>query len=540
MHVRWWGWAFLGLGLVLATLGCQGRDDGRTTSHGDQPVPGGTAVVALADEPDVLNPLVRTSSVAGMVLSLMGSSLVEMSPELLWKPEIAGAWTVAPDSLSISFELRPWAWSDGDSLTSEDVALSWRLVTDPRVGSPRAAVVRDVAAVETPDAHTVVYRFSRPVADPLQATFHSILPAHLVGELDPARQDQWPLNRDNVSSGPFQLVRWDPGEKLILERNPHYPLHRPYLDRLVLRIMPDATGRMLALEAGEVDVVSAISAASARRLAGRDDIVVHEITSRVFGFLMWNTRLPQLAQAEVRQALSLALDRQRFVDDLLEGLAQPATSYLPPVLWNHHRGLEPDPFRPDSARAILDAAGWVDDDGDGLRERDGVPLVIEVLYRSGNPVRDHGAVVLRQNLLDVGVGVELRALELATALEFLREGRFGAYWGEFQANVYADPTALIHSGATDRYNFGGYANARVDSLLEVALSRPRREEALPAWYALQEQLALDQPAAMIYYPQQLVATSARLRDATPDMLSVLEGIGHWWIDPGDRRWAAGE
>jgi peptide/nickel transport system substrate-binding protein len=301
--------------------------------------------------------------------------------------------------------------------------------------------------------------------------------------------------------------------------------------------MPDETARVLALEAGEVDVVADVPAATARRLADHESIELHEVSGRVFGFLMWNTRRPQLAEPAVRRALSLAIDRHRFVDDLLGGFGEPAASYLPPALWNHHDGLAPDPFRPDSARAVLDAAGWRDTDGDGVRERHGQELTLEIIYRSGDSVRENGAVVLRQNLGDVGVEVSLRSLELATALDFLRHGRFDAYWGEFQANMYADPSPLVLSGATDRFNFGGYANARVDSLLMQARSCRDQSTALPIWNALQEELASDQPAALIYYPRQIVAINRRLRDATPDMLSPVNYLHRWWIAPQDRRWA---
>jgi peptide/nickel transport system substrate-binding protein len=415
--------------------------------------------------------------------------------------------------------------------------MGWQLLTDPQVGSPRADLLREVVDVTTPDAATVCYHFATPPADPLVITFHAIMPAHVVADLDPAQLETWPVNRQPLASGPFRLRAWEPGTQLVLERNPAMTFEPPYLDRVVLRIMPDETARILALEAGEVDLVADVPASTARRLADHPDIALHEVSGRVFGFLMWNTRRAHLATPEVRRALSLAIDRGRFVDDLLGGFGEPAASYLPPVLWNHHPGLEADPFRPDSARTLLDAAGWRDLDGDGIRERGGQRLALEIIYRSGDRVRDDGAVVLRQNLSDVGVDVSLRALELATALDFLRSGRFDAYWGEFQANLYADPTPLVGSGATDRFNFGGYANARVDSLVFAARACGDRSVARPVWYALQEELVRDQPAALIYYPRQIVAINRRLRDATPDMLSPVNELHRWWIAPEDRRWA---
>jgi peptide/nickel transport system substrate-binding protein len=524
---------------LLSLAACQDRRSDRdgAAAADEQPVAGGTAVVAIADEPDVLNSLVRTSAVAGTVLSLISTGLAELMPDQSWEPRLAESWEIASDGRAITYRLRPWRWEDGEPLTAADIRLSWELFVDPRVASPRRDLLDAVADVVVVDPSTVRYDLVRAVEDPLQATAHAILPAHRVAMLDPTRLDGWPTNRHPLASGPFRLVRWEAGTQLVLERNPHYGLEPALLDRVVLKILPDETARILALESGDVDVVADVPPATARRLARDPEIELHEISGRVFGFVMWNVRRPQLASPEVRRALSLAIDRARFVDDLMGGFAAPATSYLPPALWNHDADLAPDPFQPDSARARLARAGWIDSDGDGVRERDGERLNIEIIYRGGDDLREAGATVLQQNLGDVGVEVRLRALELATALDFLRAGRFDAYWGEFQANVYADPSALVRSGATDRMNFGGYANARVDSLLDVALNTVDRLRSRPIWIEVQRELASDQPAALIYYPRLIVATSRRLRDATPDMLSPVNGLERWWIAPAGRRWA---
>jgi len=533
-----WGAAGLLLGVTL--VACQDRSPQRDapTDRVSGRVPGGTAVVALPDEPDVLNSLTRTSAVSGLVLSLLQAGLAEMGEDLQWYPMIAERWEVAPDSLAITYHLRAWEWEDGAPLTADDVRLSYELLRDPRVGSPRADLLRPVVRVAVLDPRTIRYEFSAPQAQPVQTTAHSLLPAHRVRDLDPNAVADWPLNRQPLASGPFRLVAWEAGRQLILAPNPRFPLAPPWLARVVLRILPDETARIMALEAGDVDFVADVPATAARRLAARSNLVLAEVPGRVFGFVLWNVRRPALRDPAVRRALSLALDRQRFVDDLLGGFGQPAASYLPPALWNHHPRLAPDPCRPDSARTLLAAAGWQDRDGDGWCEREGVPLRLEILYRGGDSVRENGAALVRQNLAAVGVDVSLRALELATAVDFLRAGRFDAYLGEFQANLYADPSPLVASGATDRFNFGGYANPRVDSLLASALAEPGRSRSLPTWYALQEELAADPPAAVLYYLRQVVAYDRRLRDVRPHLLSPLNNLAEWWIAPADRRWAA--
>jgi peptide/nickel transport system substrate-binding protein len=536
---------FLSGSLLLAIVGgallggCGERKPPPAEGDALAPSAGGTAVVAIADEPDVLNSLVRTSAVAGMVLSLVQAGLAEMGEDLRWEPMIAERWDVSPDSLAIIYQLRPWRWEDGEPLTAEDVVLSCELIRDPLVGSPRADLLRSIASCTALDSTTVRYTFTAPQADPVQATSHSLLPAHRVRDLDRGAVSSWPLNRAPLASGPFRLTAWEPGRQLVLEPNPAFPLQPPWLTRVVLRILPDETARILALETGEVDLVADIPAATARRLAGQQHIALHEVDGRVFGFVMWNLRRDALRDPAVRRGLSLAIDRERLVTDLLGGFGEPAASYLPPVLWNHHPGLAADPFRPDSTRTLLAAAGWRDDDGDGIRERAGRPLRLGVIYRGGDAQRDNAAALVRQNLRAVGVDAELRSLELATALEFLRDGRFDAFLGEFQANLYADPSPLVASGATDRFNFGGYANARVDSLLAAALAETDRERSLPLWYALQEELATDQPAAILYYLRQIVAVNARLRDVRPHVLGPLNNIAEWWIAPADRRWASG-
>ena len=502
------------------------------------PVAGGMAVIALADEPDMLNSLIRTTSVAGMILALLQASLAEMGEDLQWSAMIASGWDIAPDSLAITYHLQPWFWEDGEPLTSEDVRLSYELLRDPRVGSPRADLLQAVARVETPDAATIRYEFTTPQAQPVQATAHSILPAHRLRGLDPAAVGTWPSNRQPLASGPFRLVAWQPGQQLVLAPNPRYAGPAAHLQRVVLRIMPDETARIMALEAGEVDLVYDVPANAARRLRAAPDLKIVEVQGRVFGFMLWNVRRPILSDPQVRRALSLALDRQRFVDDLLGGYGRPAASYLPPVLWNHHPTLAPDPFRPDSASALLAAAGWRSEARDGVRTRDGQRLRLDVIYRGGDAVRESGAALVRQNLEAIGVQAVLRAMELGTALDFLRSGRFDAYLGEYQANLYADPSPLVLSGATDRFNFGGYANARVDALLTAALAEPDRARSLPLWYALQEELAADQPAAVLYYLRQLVAFNKRLRAVRPHMLSPLNNLAEWWIPADERRWLA--
>lgn len=521
--------------MILFLAGCGG---GAADAEGDGPVDGGTAVIAFAEDPDILNPLIYQSASSGQILVLLQEGLVEMGEDLAYHPHIAREWIFSPDSLTVTVPLRPWTWSDGRPVTAQDVTTSFSLYMDPLVASPRSGGrLANIAAVTARDSATVVYEFRERRADQVPALGHFLFPAHRVRDLDRARVGEWPLNEEPLCTGPYVLSGWRRGQDLVLARNEAYPGARSRLDRLVFRIIPNKTAAIVELETGGVDFVENIPPHDARRLADGGGIVLQRIESRLVGQIYWNLESPLFADRRVRKALSHAIDRSIFVDGLLGGFAAAAGSPLPPALWAHDAALEPDAHDPDLARRLLDEAGWRDTDGDGIVDRDGRPLSFVITARKGDPVRENGLQVIRDNLSRVGVEVETRVMEFSSCIAQVRSGDFEAYLGVFSARLAVDPSALYASDAFDRFNYGHYASAVADSLLAVALSLTDRGEALPVWHAFQDHIARDQPLCFLYYPETIVGHSLRLRDVKPHVLSPYQNITEWWIAPGDRKYA---
>ena len=524
--------------LACAALGGCGGRDRKPAAGADRdgpPVSGGTAVVALAADPDVLNPLLSDSAIAGLVNAELYDGLADMGEDLTYQPRLARGWDVGPDGLSITYHLKPWSWSDGAALTARDVVMSFGLFKDERTGSPRRSLYDNVVGAEAVDDSTVRYTLARVVPDPVQATWHQVLPGHILQGLDPSTAGTWPINRSPLSSGAFELESWEHNRDLTLVRNPAYPGTPAWLDRVVFRILPDESVRLLALETGEVDVADGISSSAAKRLEARGDLRLVDCGGRRLYYLQWNCLDPVFADAATRRALSLAIDRERLVSALADGYGKPAASPIAPALWNHDRELLPDACDAAAARRLLAGAGWRDDDGDGVLERAGRKLRFEILTKGGDPVREQGGVILRENLAAVGAAVEMRAMEQVAGLARVRAGDFDAYFGLFTLNLYGNPAPSVRSTATGEFNFGHYANAAVDSLLDVALGERDRARALPTWKALQAVLAADPPAAYLFYPDNLVAVNRRLRDVRPHMLSPVNNLDEWWIAPADRR-----
>ena len=265
----------LGVALLSAAVacgwiaGCNGdaaKTEKVSSFAGTAPVAGGTAVIALSSDPDVLNPLLYTSANAGLVFAEIHDGLAEMGDDLTYQPRIASRWEIAPDGLSVTYHMLPWRWSDGHPLAAADVVRSFELFQDPAVASPRRSFYRDVLRAVALDSVTVRYDLARPQPDPIQRTWHHILPEHLTRNLVPEEVRSWPLNQRPLSSGEFMLEDWGHNRSLSLVRNPYYPGKPALLDRVVFQILPEESARLVALETGEVDLVNQVPPDAARRL----------------------------------------------------------------------------------------------------------------------------------------------------------------------------------------------------------------------------------------------------------------------------------
>jgi peptide/nickel transport system substrate-binding protein len=190
-----------------------------------------------------------------------------------------------------------------------------------------------------------------------------------------------------------------------------------------------------------------------------------------------------------------------------------------------------DPHRRDvsRARALLAEAGWSDVDGDGIVERDGRSLSFAIKTRTGDPVRENGVLILQRNLREVGIDAVPRMLELSTVLDQVGAGDFDVYLGQTSARLSPDMSASVATGGG--FNYGGYSNAEVDSLIAHALTLLDRDQAAQTWRRVQEILYVDQPMSLLYAKYPLVGLRADIRGATPNFLSVYEHLERWWRAP---------
>jgi peptide/nickel transport system substrate-binding protein len=277
-------------------------------------------------------------------------------------------------------------------------------------------------------------------------------------------------------------------------------------------------------------MVESVPQKDIERLRDNPDIRLVDMGPRFMGYLVYNLDRPGLDDARVRNAISFAIDRRAFVDGLLFGYGRTIANPITPIVaWAYNDGLEPHERDVDRSRRLLAEAGWTDTDGDGVVDKDGVPLRLEFKTRTGDPVRENGVLVIQSNLRDVGIDVRPRMMELSTALGQVRAGDFDVYMGQVSGRLSPDLTNSFGTGGG--YNWGGYSNARVDSLMAEARTTFSRDSAARLWREVQEIIYEEQPMTMLYAKSPLAGIRVEIRDARPNFLTPYEGLERWWRMP---------
>ena len=518
---------------------------------------GGTAVVALAVEPASFNgPGSFDSETMAIHQGLLSMPLVRYNRQREIVPWLAERWDtvrVAADTLELTFHLRrDIRWHDGVPTTAEDVRFTYERMLDPRVAFPRRGFLAHWSPhVEAPDSFTIRFRL-RAHAEFLDFwTWDVALPAHLLRDVPPAQLRLHPFAWQPIGNGPFRFVRRAAGQELVFEANLDFPAvlgGRPYLDRVIFRIRPDATARVTEVLTGGADL-SFITPEAAQRAGRSRGIRMIEFASGWWTQIAWNTRRAPFDDARVRRALSLAIDRQVLLDVMLRGFGEPGRWTVTPSHWQY------DPDDPETAprydtteaRRLLAEAGWRDRGAGGiLEDSQGRPFRFTLLSFRESSTHHQTAVAVQAQLRRIGVDMRIRELEETSAFG-LAQGRveeggervreFDAFLTNYTTGTSSDDSWFLHSrNRNGPLSLPGYADPRADSLMDTLAVILDRDAARPLWREYQRLMVRETPIAVLLYPYTLIAARSRLRGVEADATRhAFVSAPRWWILPRTRR-----
>jgi peptide/nickel transport system substrate-binding protein len=280
--------------------------------------------------------------------------------------------------------------------------------------------------------------------------------------------------------------------------------------------------------AGALDVAAGLPPRDAERIGRAGGFEILASTSRQYDYIAWNQRRPPFDDAEIRRALTLAIDRRQLVDAIWRGRAEVAAGPVPSYVWARDRELAPWPYAPDEARALLAARGFADRDGDGVVERDGRPFAFELLSNSGNRPRADAAVLIQEQLARVGIRATPRQVEIQTLTELNLAGDFDATLLGWGIDTTLDFRSYFHSDEqADGWNFIGYSSPEVDRALDDVRAAHDAHSTREPLVRLQRLLHREQPYTFLWEPQRLAAVREEIAGARITPLSGLASLPGW-------------
>ena len=526
--------------MVLSACDRDDRGDARDSS-----LYGGAAVIGYLAEPSSMNEFASVDANSDELQSfVLFTTLIQYDAELRPQPYLAESWDTAAagDDLILTFRLRrDVKWHDGTLTTAFDVEFTVDRIKQLGNSFPHASAFADYDSAVAIDSFTVALYLKRHPGfmDPWR--FTSPMPKHILGDVPLAELQEHPFGTASpVGNGPFRFVKHVPGDRWVFEAAPDFPEAlggRPYLDRWIYRIIPEPTTMLTGLLSGELDVYLGIVPEQFGRVASSPGVDVIVFPTRRYVFINWNERREPFSDVRVRRALTLGIDRGRMIEAVRHGLGEVANSPVPPYHWAHDAELAPLGYDPEAARALLDAAGWRDADGDGVRERGDRQLSFELLTNT-NPVREDILVIVQSDLAKIGIAVRPRVMEAQTMATVITgpERDFDAFvlgWGpQF---LHDDRQFFSCTMLDNPFQWSGYCDRRVDEILGRLASLDDRNAALPLWYECQEIIQSDQPYTFLYFEVQPNGVRHRLHNVQMDIRGNLINAKDWWIEPGARR-----
>ncbi|MBK7643594.1 MAG: hypothetical protein IPJ19_11215 [Planctomycetes bacterium] len=499
-----------------------------------EPAYGGRATIHLESLPKSLNYAIDTSGVTRRILYELNETLLtEDWNTLELVPNLCSSFEVE-DATHFTFHLRPGiVWHDGAPFDAHDVVFSALLYRNPKVHcDAKRAQYQRIVEISAPDPLTVRVVYDKPYFRALFSVGDMpILPAHLYelpaepGKSAPSADAQAayindnPHNHDWVGLGPYKLASWV-GDRLVAKRFEHYfaPERSGYLDELDWLYVKDDAAAFQALLNGEIDVFARLSTedyfgSATESELFRSRFVKAWAPSGAYGFVAWNMRRAKLADVRVRRALALGFDFAAFKKSCYRDLAIQVTGHGVPESEVYDRALAPLPFDREAAQKLLAEAGWSDHDGDGLVDKDGAPLEIEILSNSGNAVSESMIVAMQNDWSRLGVRVKPLLLDFNSAKQRVVQREFDGYLTGWALPSESDPEAVFHSknaeGST--LNFPGLADAQVDRLIEQGQAELDQGARAKLWFALQRRVYELQPYLFGFSPPRKFAYSQKLR-----------------------------
>ncbi|WP_019415779.1 ABC transporter substrate-binding protein [Paenisporosarcina sp. TG20] len=488
------------------------------TEDTGEPKQGGELTVAVIADPVGLDPHLASAASTVRVIEHVYSGLLSQDVKDYgsYLPDLAEKWDISDDNKTYTFYLVEGVkFHNGRELTAEDVKYSIERIKNPDLGSPRAYMFDKVESINIIDNYTVEFKLSEPFSPLLSNLANSsnaIVPKEVV-------EEHGDLQNVAIGTGPFVFEKWTPQTSIELTRYEDYHVENlPYLDKVVLKPIPDDTARTTALRTGSVDLIENVPQKDVQILEGDSSVVVQGGPGTFYDYIGFNMNKPPFDNIKVRQAIAWAINRQEIVDISLFGYGTVLDGGpIPNTHWAHadFKAYGPDL---DKAKTLLSEAGYPD----GFK----ASIKVGAEYKSQVSI----AQVVKEQLQPLGIEIEVQPTEWGLFLDQWNKKEFDMVVLGWIGAVDPDDWlyAQFHSG--EAWNAYGLDVPEIDALLEQGQSIADEAERKTIYQEVQKLIVEEAPYVFLHVNDQYEGLAPNLKGYVTSPTGSFIGLKEAWLD----------
>ncbi|QNG59587.1 peptide-binding protein [Bacillus sp. PAMC26568] len=524
-----------GAGEKTPASGSGGKEDEKPSEDAGEPQMGGDIVVGSIGAPTLFNPLYSTDVSSSDIEDFIYDGLVDSDTEFNPVLNIAEDIQTSEDGLTYTVKIKEGIkFHDGEDLTADDVVFTYSIPKSPDYVGERGSAFESMESVTKKGDYEVEFKLSKKDASFYPVTLsYGILPEHILKDVPVGELGEHEFNtKSPIGSGPFKFVEWKDGEYVKVEKNPDYFQGEPYLDSITYKIVPDQDALLAQLQAGDVHFTEVPGTDIETVKSTFSGVKVESGLGLSYTYVGWNEKNELFKDVKVRQALTQAIDRKTIVAQVMNGDGEVADVPESPLSFAYSDDVTKFEFDPEAAKATFKEAGWEDTDGDGILDKDGKKFSFTLKTNQGNKIREDIAVVVQQQLKEVGIEVKPEIVEWSAFIEQVSAPNwdYEAMILGWSLSTFPDQYDIFHSSqAAEGLNMIHYSNPEVDKLIDEAKQILDQDEYAAAYGEIYKLLAEDQPYTFLYYPNVHRVMPENLQGYEFNAKSEYYNIHKWWL-----------
>lgn len=492
-----------------------------------------TIVMGSIGEPKRLIPMLSTDSASSDISSLIFNGLLKYDKNLNIVGDLAESFKIEDKGKRINFYLRKnILWQDGVEFTARDVFFTYKKLTDGTVATPYSGDFLLIKDVKILNKYIISVEYKVPFAPALPSWMMGIIPEHILKGKD-LNTDIF--NRHPIGTGPYKLLRWKAGQEIVLVANPLYFRDRPRIDKVIYRIIPDASTMLLELYTGHIDMMglNPMQYIYEFKRKVREKFQVFITPSTGFTYVGFNLRVKLFSDERVRKAIYYAIDREKIANTILLGYSDVYDCIYSPRSFAFQKK-KIYSYDPEKARKLLREAGFSDNNKDGYLDKDGKRFEFTILTNQGNTDRNYAAIMIQQFLKSVGIKINIRILEWQAFLRLLESGSFDAVLLGWQLGVDPDEYALWHSSQVKGFNFVYFKDKEVDKLLKKGRETFNINKRKEIYERINEIIMDKVPYIVLYFPRGISVVHKRFKGIEQEKAGIMYNFIEWWVPKNEQ------